>query len=61
MSERDEKYWRERADEMKSRAATLKTSALREELLGLAERYDRLAERTSGRSAKRDKKQLADC
>ena len=51
MSERDEKYWRERADEVKARAATLKSSALREELLGLAERYDRLAERTSGRSA----------
>ena len=58
--QRDEKYWRYLADDAKARAVTLKTSELRAELLGLAKRYDRLAERTAGRSAKRQKEQ-ADC
>jgi len=61
MPERDEKYWRERANDVKALAATLKTAELRAELLVIAERYDQLAERTAGRSAKRDKKPHADC
>jgi hypothetical protein len=60
MTERDEKYWRERANDVKALAATLKTAELRAELLVIAERYDQLAERTAGRSAKR-KKDHADC
>jgi hypothetical protein len=48
------------ANEMKSRAATLKTSELKAEMLAIAERYERQAERTAGRSAKRQKEQ-ADC
>jgi hypothetical protein len=50
---RDEKYWRERATDAKTRAATLTTYELREELLVLAERYERLAERTAVRSRRR--------
>jgi hypothetical protein len=60
MPERDEKYWRERAKELKSRAATINNLEPKAELLELAERYERLAQRTAGRSAKRQKEQ-ADC
>jgi hypothetical protein len=54
--ERDEKYWRERADELVALAGTLKTSELRAELLIIADGYERLAELTGGRSAKGQKR-----
>jgi hypothetical protein len=53
--ERDEKYWRERADEIVALAGILKTSELKAELLIIADRYERLAERTSGRSSRSKK------
>jgi hypothetical protein len=51
---RDEQYWRRMADDAKECAATLNASQLKDQLLMLAERCERVAERDKWR-------QIANC
>jgi hypothetical protein len=46
---RDEQYWRRMADDAKECAATLNASQLKDQLLMLAERCERVAERDKWR------------
>jgi hypothetical protein len=48
--QKDEQYWRERADDAKRRAGSLTSYETRAELLALALQYERLAQEAAERS-----------